>query len=195
MLSDHTLTSLNVSEGLISFTDSINRTLHVGFRLVLDGNEETINVVEAQFAMPVSSRPAVDFLLVPTSTLDQYSVIATKDYVELYKALSNKSVNPDNQSIDDNNFIAVIFYKNILPPKTSIGMKLSNSPEGIDGDGSQARYKLFDNHWLVTLMPVEISLARSKQWIKVTIVGDGSVYDKDLSKEQLIDKFAIGSGA
>ena len=194
ILSEESLHDPNVIEGLMAFNDKIGRVVHIGFRLAAESGDEKITITESLFNVPVFATPTTEFVLVPLYKFDQSVVDATKDYASLYKAMKSKSIDPSQPPADEQTYLAFVFYKTIIPADTSLAMKVSKSKIGLQGDGSYAQYKLYDDAWMVTLLELKADLTTEKFWIKSTIKGSRKHPLEDMRVEKLITTNSLGSG-
>ncbi len=194
VLSEESLNNSNVIEGLMAFKDQIGRVVHVGFRLAVNAQDESVVVSDAVFNVPVFATPKTEFVLVPLYKLDQYAIDATHDYVALYKSMKSKSIDPTRAPDEEQTYIVFAFYKTILPADMSLAMKVSKSQRGLQGDGSFARYKFYDQAWMVTLLEIKANFRQEKYWIKSTIQGTDDHPEQEMRIERLLATYALGSG-
>jgi len=73
----------------------------------------------------------------------------------------------------------------------SINMKLTDMQEGTSGQADESHYKLVEDAWLVTILPLHLDLARDKRWIKITAQAKTDAYNSDLSEEHVIGLFPL----
>jgi len=178
--------------GFMRFTDETGRHATFWFDLTIDAKEKSSSVNIQALELVTQSNTEIELFLIPEDAINTSTIYAAKDYSKLYKEISSIATKINHTTVTGlQKYIAVAFYKELIAPNMSINMKLTDMQEGTSGQADESHYKLVEDAWLVTILPLHLDLARDKRWIKITAQAKTDAYNSDLSEEHVIGLFPL----
>ena len=183
-------TSTTDLAGFMRFADGSGRNVEFWFVMALQKNTNLAIDVQA-LDISTSSGVDVELFVVPEDKINAATIIAVNDYAKLYKEIGSIALANNASMSSTENYIAVAFFKELIAPGMQINMKLADTQEGPAGLAYESRYKLVEDAWLVTMLPLNKNAMRDNKWVKITQQAKSSAYPDELNEERVIRLFQL----
>ncbi|MEM8845362.1 MAG: hypothetical protein AAGB35_10025 [Pseudomonadota bacterium] len=174
--------------GLMKFKSESNRTALFFFTLdyVLGGDTSKGKVDNLHLVtMPL---PYIEIFLAQAALLSANTVA---NYEQLYRDVKSKSIKQGKLPPGTKDYVAVIMFKQIHDAGVNFKLKISDNPEGVDGDAVDSIAKYYDGGWLVIAQEFKMDLTQQRKYIKLTLQSDEEGMEQ-FRQETLVESIPMG---
>ena len=179
--------------GYITFADEVGRSLQLGFIMQTNANSQAQEVQVTNLNPIFWGTPNIELFIVPEEALDASTASAEKNYINLYKNISSKSINVNNLPYGQQTYFIVAFFKGLVPPGVLVSLKTSNEKDGPQGSTDNNKFQMFEGGWVVAIQSIDANLQAEPKWAKITYQADTKIYEGMDDAERIIGLFQIGA--